>query len=662
MATQYEHLANQDGSHEDLPSSNGPAYLTRASPDTSSTDSPRAFRCLNYRPFTWSTNRDDGFRSPADRNLGTRKDQFTSTSAQESVDPDGKPDHTPVAAHDSSPEHLSTLSTIRKFFLRCIKDQWILEWVALWTSLVAMIGMFVLLHIYNGYPSSTKLYGLHINSWISGLNTVSKAAMIYPIAGAMGQCKWIWFLNSRALNELGKFDSASQDPKEALSFLWRYNAMSVASLGALVTILTLGMDFFVQNAVNLEVLQSYAGEASTTRVQNYNATITSSPAMMANQIAPLLDVQIIWALYAGAFGDPLQSSVSCPTGNCTWDRPYTSLALCNKCQNISHQIQIVNTPVNISGSNNDTIKCRLPNGLELYELREYEDSSQYSGGSAVEEFVASTSHSPTVPFGPPLNMINFTALSVNQAYECSVFLCVNQYDIAVTNGIVTETVVQTWDSSYLTLNSTSEFTYQGQSMSTLVLPHDEDDYSMDSNPVFSIGSNTYSVLQDFLSSSFSGDIIQYAPITSPILEALADYGTFKDPDAPDSVDLSNLPGIMANITQSISAALRQAEHMNTTIGSAYRSGTYIQVIWYWLIFPGVLLMITLVFLAITIGQTKAHDIMTWKSSPLPLLFHGLSSRCLTQGEDVLQLSEMDTQAKDMKVKLVKTDKEGWKLD
>ena len=424
----------------------------------------------------------------------------------------------------------------------------------------------------------------------------------------------------------------------------------------------LGMDFFVQNAVNLEVLQSYAGEASTARVQNYNATISSSPATTAYQIAPLLDVQIIWALYAGAFGNPLSSSVSCPTGNCTWDRPYTSLALCNKCQNISDQVLSITSPVNVSDSNTDRIKCRLPNGLELYDQKDYEDSSQNYGGSAVENFVASTSHWPTVPFGPPLNMINFTALSAKQAYVCSVFLCVNQYDISVTNGIVTETVVQTWDSSYLNLNSTSEFTYQGQHMSSLVLPHDEDDYKMDSNPVFSIGSFTYSVLQDFLSATFSGDIIQYAPIISPILEVLADYGTFKDSDAPDSVDLSNIPGIMANITQSISAALRQTEHMNTTIGSAYRSDTYIQVVWYWLIFPGVLLMITVVFLAITIGQSKNDGIATWKSSPLPLLFHGLSSQHLTQVEGVLQLSEMDARAKELKVKFVHNTTEGWKLD
>ena len=435
---------------------------------------------------------------------------------------------------------------------------------------------------------------------------------------------------------------------------------SVASLGALVTILTLGMDFFVQNAVSLEVLRLYAGEASTTRVLSYNATITYGPAMVASHIAPLDDIRIIWALYAGAFGNPLQSSVSCPTGNCTWDNPYTSLALCNKCQNISHQIQLVNTSVNSSGSNPNAIKCRLPNGLELYESREFEDVLQNFTNSSVEEFVASTSYWPTAPFGPPRNMINFTALSVSQAYECSVFLCVNQYNISVTNGIVMEDVLQTWDSNYL--NSTSESSYPDQSTSSIVLPHDEDDYKMAGNLVFSIETDTYSILQHFLSSSFSGEIIQDAPIYSPILEVLADYGTFGDPNAPDGIDLSNLPGIMANITQSISAALRQAEHMNISIGAAYRSDTYIQVEWYWLIFPSVLLIITLLFLTITIWQTKNDDaIMTWKSSPLPLLFHGLSSQHQTQVKDVLQLSEMENQAKHMKVSLVETE-EGWKLD
>ena len=360
----------------------------------------------------------------------------------------------------------------------------------------------------------------------------------------------------------------------------------------------LGMDFFVQNAVNLEVLQSYAGEASTTRVQTYNATITNGPTMVASHVAPLIDVQIIWALCARAFGYPLSSSVSCPTGNCTWDKPYTSLALCSQCHDISYQIQVVTTTANTSASSVDAIKCRLPNGLELYESRVYEDFSQNSNGSAAEAFLASTSHWPTVDFGPPRNMINLTALSANQAYECSVYLCVNQYNISVTNGIPNETVLQSWDSSYL--NSTSEYDDPGEAVSSLVIPQDEDDFNLAGSPIFSIGTNTYAVLQDFLSSSFSGEIIQDAPIYSPILEVLADYGTSKALNGLNTTDLSNLPDIMENITKSINVALLQAQHMDTTIGSAYRSDTYIQVVWYWLIFPGVLFMITLIFLTITI--------------------------------------------------------------
>ncbi|MCJ1288549.1 hypothetical protein MMC34_000077 [Xylographa carneopallida] len=195
-------------------------------------------------------------------------------------------------------------------------------------------------------------------------------------------------------------------------------------------------------------------------------------------------------------------------------------------------------------------------------------------------------------------MINLTALSANQAYECSVYLCVNQYNISVTNGIPNETVLQSWDSSYL--NSTSEYDDPGEAVSSLVIPQDEDDFNLAGSPIFSIGTNTYAVLQDFLSSSFSGEIIQDAPIYSPILEVLADYGTSKALNGLNTTDLSNLPDIMENITKSINVALLQAQHMDTTIGSAYRSDTYIQVVWYWLIFPGVLFMITLIFLTITI--------------------------------------------------------------
>ncbi|MCJ1280854.1 hypothetical protein MMC26_000171 [Xylographa opegraphella] len=640
MATRYEHLTNRESSAEDLLSSNDPAYLTRATPNANSTDSPPVFRYSVHGALFPPTDHGNDFLSSADRDVDAQKDQSDTTV-------------TPESPYPAVCKFMYKL--VYTCILECKEDLWIIEWIALWISLAATIGMFVLLHIYNGYPSSTKFYGLHINSWISGLNTISKAGMIYPIAGAMGQCKWLWFREKRTLDGLGKFDSASQDPKEAVSFLWSHKAMSVASLEALVTIFTLGIDFFVQNAVNLEVLALRVGDATTTRLQTYNATITSGRPMAMSYIAPLLDIQIVWALYAGAFGSPLQSSVSCSTGNCTWNLPYTSLALCSQCQNISHQIQLVNTP----GPNDKGVKCRLPNGLELYNNRDFEDPSQNFNGSGVDEFVASTNYWPSVPFGPPHNMINFTALSVNQAYECSIFMCVNQYQLSVTDGIITETVAQTWDSS--SLNSTPGFIYQDQPMYSLVIPHDEDDSNTVDNPVFSIGTYTYSVLQHFLSSTFSNEIIQDAPIYSPVLEALAGYGTFKDPNAPDNVDLSNLPEIMANITQSISAALRQTEYMNTTIGNALRPGTYIQVVWYWLIFPGLLLMITLVFLSTTIRQTKKGGMETWKASPLPLLFHGLSPQYLSELERVSQLSLMDQKARKLNVQLMQRNG-GWMLE
>ena len=230
MAAQYKHLPDKESSHEDLLSSTYPAYLTTPAPDTDSAYSPVAFSDATHHSLTWPGNRDDGFLSPADRDLGSRKDEITVTSINESEHYERKPGHSSITTGSSSHGSLPVQKTIYNFFLGCSQDLWFIECVVLWISLAAMIGMFMLLHTYNGYPSSTKFYGLHVNSWISGLNTVSKAAMIYPVAGAMGQCIWLWFHNSRPLNDLGKFDSASQDPKEAAFLLRSFNAILVGFL------------------------------------------------------------------------------------------------------------------------------------------------------------------------------------------------------------------------------------------------------------------------------------------------------------------------------------------------------------------------------------------------------------------------------------------------
>ncbi|PMD47130.1 hypothetical protein L207DRAFT_575928 [Hyaloscypha variabilis F] len=62
------------------------------------------------------------------------------------------------------------------------------------------------------------------------------------------------------------------------------------------------------------------------------------------------------------------------------------------------------------------------------------------------------------------------------------------------------------------------------------------------------------------------------------------------------------------------------------IGNAHVAAIYYQADWVWLLFPAAFLVMVFLLLLVTIGQTivrRRAGAPTWKSSVLPLLFHGL---------------------------------------
>ncbi|KAF2138173.1 uncharacterized protein K452DRAFT_198829, partial [Aplosporella prunicola CBS 121167] len=58
-------------------------------------------------------------------------------------------------------------------------------------------------------------------------------------------------------------------------------------------------------------------------------------------------------------------------------------------------------------------------------------------------------------------------------------------------------------------------------------------------------------------------------------------------------------------------------------GIAYSNETYVVVRWEWAIFPVLLVLIGAIFLIANLWINGHHRVPLWKSSLLPLLFHGL---------------------------------------
>lgn len=59
--------------------------------------------------------------------------------------------------------------------------------------------------------------------------TIAKAAMLVPVASALGQLKWHWFKTPQKLDGLEHFDDASRGVLGSLRLLWRLRCWQVRS-------------------------------------------------------------------------------------------------------------------------------------------------------------------------------------------------------------------------------------------------------------------------------------------------------------------------------------------------------------------------------------------------------------------------------------------------
>jgi hypothetical protein len=83
------------------------------------------------------------------------------------------------------------------------------------------------------------------------LGKVTTAALIIPTTEALGQLKWNWFSTSNAIWDFEIFDKATRGPRGAAMLLYRTKGRSLASLGAVLVLLLLAVDAFLQKLVDL---------------------------------------------------------------------------------------------------------------------------------------------------------------------------------------------------------------------------------------------------------------------------------------------------------------------------------------------------------------------------------------------------------------------------
>lgn len=88
---------------------------------------------------------------------------------------------------------------------------------------------------------------------------------------------------------------------------------------------------------------------------------------------------------------------------------------------------------------------------------------------------------------------------------------------------------------------------------------------------------------------------------------------------------NNVSQTMSNIADMVTIHIRTGHNITNIYGAASYPEIYVVVRWRWFILPGLLVLLTVVFFALTAWDSRSKNGGTplWKSNVLPYLFHGL---------------------------------------
>lgn len=557
---------------------------------------------------------------------------------------------------------------------------WCWELFAAAISLALFAAVVIVLKVYDGHALPELPLGITLNTTVSLIAAVSKTALLLVASTTMSQFKWLWIhKRSRRLQDLQAFDEASRGPWGALTLL-QHSRLSVASLGALVTLLLLGFDPFIQQLITTpdRVLSYQAGSTAVSKASTFDQYAQLNAASEVNNtLARLSGVSVVPKILstvssaASNQGQIVNFETSCPTANCTWPS-FKSLGLCSTCMNVTDYARNnwrcedgpSVTVANITG-NNRTCSYNLPNSAWTYQYLIFGNGTEHlEVGGELRLNVWTTMKDQTTFSDNTFLLVSSLKLEnaanlvpgigreqVLEATECALAMCVEEHDLSTSLGIRSHTVKSTQQPFSMKTDATATPFLPASDIKSVQI--DGVTYSVD-------GLLTLPAVLGDIQETLEGNVtVSYTVTSKPGSAVEYDGG----PDRSSALASSfyagqNFTQAVENIATSVSRYIRGLSE-DTTIGQAHNLQVYVKVKWEWLAFPVVLVVSGLALLVVAIIQTSRSGLEVWKSSSLPLWFHGPQNRRINSLGGPLErantLVEMEKEAGQIQVTLGKLD-------
>jgi hypothetical protein len=464
------------------------------------------------------------------------------------------------------------------------------------------------------------------------------------------------------------------------NILWRTVDLTphrrLACLGALLTVLAIGMDPSVQQTI--VVRTRMVDSMQETRIPRSQYFVQYSDYETGTVSQPVLG--LVGALYNGLYSAGSGHNISdvtpsCPTGNCQYPL-FQSLAFCGSCENATSTMKTTCSEAFAEDYEQDFIYCqfKLPNGVQVnasHSSHQYDDAD-FNPEANLTIVGTGVDYDVVDPMGPNGSVLDYTVMKAliesNRtgisraspldagisvtADRCKLRFCVNTYESSVTDGQLTEKTLSTWDLGSAKIQWNGNLTLRPPSANN------------NTDETFLIGENAADTLISWLynktRTSNSVGVNRYFGRESD--------GRFYSEEMTLLLAKADTTDIFRDLAKTLTIYLRTLgdnqklphEYIGESLpdngpvkGTAYELQAYVAIRWVWLAYPAALLALTQIFFILVVAQSAMNGTAVWKSSPLALLFHGLSGLSVQQEQrcDAMDLREMDETAKGIKVRL-----------
>lgn len=241
---------------------------------------------------------------------------------------------------------------------------WTWELLSLFVALGLMAATIAILAHFEGQKVPEWPFSINLNTLIALLSTILRAAMLVAVAEVLGQLKYGHFSRPRPLKHLHDFDRASRSVNGSVKLLFVAPKNILAVVAAIVTILSLAIGPFTQQAIRSVTCPQLVTDANASIPI---AHFVPGPALYYRIGAGEweVDTDMKGAMVQGLTnptGNDSAIVASCPTGNCTFPASsenitHSSIGMCSACMDTT-QFVTANT-------SNTVTNYTLPNNLWL---------------------------------------------------------------------------------------------------------------------------------------------------------------------------------------------------------------------------------------------------------------------------------------------------------